>query len=69
MEKHPTAEPIYQFHSLFRHFLISRVKESLSHEDVSRLQKRAAGLLTEAGQIEDAVLLLRDAQDWTILSS
>ena len=63
-EKHLTAEPTYQYHPLFREFLLARMKESLSGEGLLRIQKRAAVLLEESGQVEDAVQLLRDAQDW-----
>lgn len=63
-EKHTTAEPVYQYHPLFREFLLTRTKESLSSEGVLRIQKRAAELLEEAGQVEDAVLLFCEAQDW-----
>jgi LuxR family maltose regulon positive regulatory protein len=63
-EQHAGAEAIYQFHPLFRSFLLTRMKESLSREGVLRVQKRAAALLMETGQVEDAVSLLRDAADW-----
>jgi LuxR family maltose regulon positive regulatory protein len=63
-EKCIHAEPVYQYHPLFREFLLSRVKESFSTESLSVLWTRAAKLLEEAGQIESAVSLLRDVSDW-----
>lgn len=69
IEKHHAAEPIYQFHALFHDFLISRAKETFSQENISRLQKKAAQLLMEADQIEDAAVLFRDSQDWHNLYS
>ena len=57
-------EPIYQYHPLFREFLLSRAKETLSAETLSVLFSRAAKLLEESGQIESAVPLLHDVSDW-----
>ena len=57
-------EPIYQYHPLFREFLLSRAKETLSAESLSILFSRAAKLLEESGQIESAVPLLYDVSDW-----
>ena len=57
-------EPIYQYHPLFREFLLSRAKETFSTENLSVLRTHAAKLLEEAGQTESAVSLLRDVSDW-----
>ncbi len=62
--KHSSAEPTYQYHPLFREILLTRMKESLSPGGVIRVQKRAAALLEESGQVEDAASLYLDAQDW-----
>jgi DNA-binding SARP family transcriptional activator len=64
IEKRFHNEPIYQYHPLFREFLFSRVKESFSTEGLSVLCTHAAKLLEETGQIESAVSLLRDVNDW-----
>ena len=63
-QKHYSAEPVYQYHQLFREFLLVRAKEIYSSTVLSDLQHRAAILLEEAGQIEDAAILFRDAGDW-----
>ncbi|OGQ07917.1 MAG: hypothetical protein A2026_22245 [Deltaproteobacteria bacterium RBG_19FT_COMBO_46_12] len=63
-EKRLLTEPIYQYHPLFREFLISRAKETLSPETLSVLLHRAATLLEEADYTEDAVSLLRGVSDW-----
>lgn len=55
--KHQATEPTFKYHPLFREFLLSRLRESLSHKGIIRVQKRAASLLEEAGQIEDAAEL------------
>jgi two-component SAPR family response regulator len=63
-EKLSTTNPTYRYHPLFREFLLARMTESLSPEGVLRIQNRAAALLAEAGQIEDAAELYRDAKNW-----
>jgi LuxR family maltose regulon positive regulatory protein len=58
------TEPVYQYHPLFREFLMARAKEMFSHDILSTLLHRAALLLEEAGQIEDAISLFHDLGDW-----
>lgn len=64
IEQLPAPEPIYRFHALFRNFLIARAKDTFQRDDIVLFQKRAAALLEEADQKEDAVPLLHDAHDW-----
>jgi ATP/maltotriose-dependent transcriptional regulator MalT/DNA-binding SARP family transcriptional activator len=63
-EKRFLKETMYQYHQLFREFLLARAKETFSTERLSVLCSRAATILEEAGQVESAVSLLRDASDW-----
>lgn len=63
-EKHSNAHSAYQYHPLFREFLLARVKKTLVPDGVLHLQSRAAAILEEAGQIEDAAVLYRDAKNW-----
>jgi LuxR family maltose regulon positive regulatory protein len=63
-EKRFHAEPRYQYHPLFREFLLSRAKENFSPEILFLLFRRAAAILEEDGQAEAAVSLLREARDW-----
>jgi DNA-binding SARP family transcriptional activator len=63
-EKRFHTGPIYQYHPLFREFLLSRAKEIFPQETLSVLLHQAATLLEEAGQTEDAISLLRDVSDW-----
>ena len=63
-EKRFHGEPVYQYHALFREFLLSRAKESLSLEERSILIHRAATLLEDSGQTEEAVPLFREAGCW-----
>jgi LuxR family maltose regulon positive regulatory protein len=62
--KHASAKTTYQYHPLFREFLLTRMKESFSDDDVLQIRNRAAALLEETGQIEDAAVLYRDAKNW-----
>jgi len=63
-EMHLHHEPIYQYHPLFREFLLSRAKSKFTRGEMSSLCSRAATLLEETGQAEASVSLLRDARDW-----
>lgn len=53
-EKRFHIEPIYQYHPLFREFLLSRAKNTFPKENLSVLCSRAATLLEEDGQTEAA---------------
>jgi ATP/maltotriose-dependent transcriptional regulator MalT/DNA-binding SARP family transcriptional activator len=66
-EKRFHGESIYQYHPLFRDFLISRAKETFSLETRSILIHGAATLLEEAGQTEAAIVLLKDVSDWDMM--
>ncbi|MBM4330941.1 MAG: hypothetical protein FJ117_06880 [Deltaproteobacteria bacterium] len=64
-EKRFHGKPIYQYHLLFREFLLSRAKETFSREDQSILLHRAAILLEDSGQTEEAVVLLSETGRWS----
>jgi tetratricopeptide (TPR) repeat protein len=54
----------YQFHPLFREFLLTRGKRTLSPERLGVLRMRAARLLRDAGDLEEAVELYQQAGRW-----
>jgi LuxR family maltose regulon positive regulatory protein len=58
-----TAEPVYQFHPLFHDFLRERLARDLSAADLRSLQRRAASLLCERTQYEDAAALMIESED------
>ncbi|MGD0626507.1 MAG: BTAD domain-containing putative transcriptional regulator [Thermodesulfobacteriota bacterium] len=58
------TEPRYQFHPLFRDFLLARARETFSQEALLALHHQAARLLEENGQAEAAVSLLREVGNW-----
>ena len=57
-------EPAYQYHPLFRDFLLNKAVDTLSPEKLTGLRHHAAVLLEGGGQIEAAVTLYRDTEDW-----
>ncbi len=66
-ERRPRPASTYQYHPLFREFLVSRAKETFSPERLSDLCTRAARLLVDAGETGDAVALYQDAKDWNAI--
>jgi len=64
IERLPADIPVYQFHPLFRNFLLSRAKELLEQDTISDLNMRAALLLEESGQTEDAAQIYMGQKHW-----
>lgn len=62
--RHSHDNPSYQYHPLFREFLLSRVQDTFSSGEISRLQNSAASLLEESGEIEDAADLYSETVNW-----
>jgi DNA-binding SARP family transcriptional activator len=60
------SEPgaVYQYHALFREFLLHRARAVFSKPDQSRILSAAAGLLERDGRIEDAAEVFRDDSLW-----
>lgn len=65
VERAPTT---YQYHALFRDFLLREINATYPAERVNALRREAASLLTADGYIEDAVDALRDAAAWEDLA-
>ena len=63
------VEPAYEFHALFRAFLLSRATAHIPADEWRALQCRAAALLAESKQTEAAAGLYRAAEDWQGLSA
>jgi ATP/maltotriose-dependent transcriptional regulator MalT len=55
---------MYQLHRLLRDFLRGRAAQEMPEALGAPHLRRAAGLLREAGQVEDAVALLLECRDW-----
>lgn len=57
-------EPVYQYHPLFREFLLARLQRDTLPAELALLQRRAAAAAAAAGNTEDAVQLWTDAGAW-----
>ena len=58
------ASAAYQFHPLFREFLLRRAEEALPAAELAALRRRAAALLEADGETASAFRLLAAAQAW-----
>ena len=58
------SESAYEYHPLFREFLLSQAHRTYLPARVAEIRRVAAGLVEAAGQVEVAADLLRDAEDW-----
>jgi len=67
-ERRAGPEISYQYHAMFREFLLNRTEREYPEAARSKLQRAAAKLLEESGQIEDAADLLRRAEAWDELA-
>ncbi len=54
----------YQYHPLFRAFLLAQAGAAWSPAELARHRQRAATLLEQAGRAEEALALYLDAEDW-----
>lgn len=65
-DRRPGPEPIYQFHALFRDFLLRRAGEAMSAADAGRLISVAAEALIDVGDVEQGIQLYLSAQQWPL---
>lgn len=56
--------PVYQYHPLLRDFLVARANETFDRDQRAELRRRSAELLESAGQVADALSVLREISDW-----
>ena len=67
-ETHPAPEPVFQYHALFREFLLLRAQSAFPGAEGQEIRREAASILLEGGQAEDAVEHLRATGDWSGLA-
>lgn len=67
--KHSPVDPTYEYHPLFREFLLARAEQSFRPDELRELKRKTASLLEGAGRIEEAAGLLADAEDWDSLTA
>ena len=56
--------PVFEFHALFRCFLIERARVRFPSPEKERLLQTAASLLRQADQLEDSIALYSEAKDF-----
>ena len=54
----------YEYHALFREFLLARANEFYTQKGKNQLARRAAKILEETGRVDEAVELYFEAQDY-----
>ncbi len=64
IDRRGSDEISYQYHALFREFLLDRAQAHFNLHELKDLKSRAASLLEQSGAIETAAKLLAEAQDW-----
>jgi len=64
IDRRNTRPPIYHYHDLFRAFLLSQLEQSVSSEELLRLQRSAATLLEETNQHDHAIRLYLKVREW-----
>jgi ATP/maltotriose-dependent transcriptional regulator MalT/DNA-binding SARP family transcriptional activator len=57
-------EPVYEFHALFREFLLARARTLLPAEELAAARRRVAGLAEARGLTDKVFELYCDAGDW-----
>ncbi|MGQ0512418.1 MAG: BTAD domain-containing putative transcriptional regulator [Betaproteobacteria bacterium] len=61
-------EPVYQYHPMFREFLLARVRESWPKDRRRQLQRDSAALMDACGYGEEAVALHREGHNWEAMA-
>lgn len=59
---------LYEFHPLFREYLLNQAATHLNHERLVQLKRKAGQILLKAGEIEHAASLTIASQDWRQLA-
>jgi ATP/maltotriose-dependent transcriptional regulator MalT/DNA-binding SARP family transcriptional activator len=62
------GEPVYQFHALFREFLLEEGRKRLTADERRDALDRAAGQLVSRAEFDAAAALYREAQAWPALT-
>jgi ATP/maltotriose-dependent transcriptional regulator MalT/DNA-binding SARP family transcriptional activator len=61
-------EPAYEYHPLFRDFLLTRARQAMADAEFAAIQQQAAALLEQNGQVDEAAELYLSAGDHKALS-
>jgi ATP/maltotriose-dependent transcriptional regulator MalT/DNA-binding SARP family transcriptional activator len=60
---------MYQFHALFRAFLLHQLEQEISENECNALKRRAAVLLESENRMDEAQFLYAEARDWAGLTA
>lgn len=63
-QKYSHHTEFYQYHPLFRKFLLTKAKDAFEPSILAEIKRKAAALLEADAQIEDAVALLHETGGW-----
>ena len=66
--KHSMPEPAYEYHPLFRAFLLKQENQRFTPAEVIQVQRKAGEILEGAGQFEEAIVLDSHAEDWASMA-
>lgn len=69
IERRGVVSPQYQYHPLFRQFLLGVVREEWGAEEVRQWVASAVLLLERRGEAEAALSLAEEQQDWALVAS
>ncbi len=58
------SDGVYRYNDLFRAFLVAHASKTFTPDDLTQIRNRAAVLLEEAGQFEEAIELFRETNNW-----
>lgn len=58
------SSAIYQYHPLFREFLLAKIADHYTPVEMENLKNKTAALLISQGQIPEAMQLFLDAENW-----
>ena len=64
VDRRSGKETSYQYHALFRGFLVTQCNEIYGAEEQRRLKRQSASLLAKSGSANDALLLYVENADW-----
>ncbi|MFO0795394.1 MAG: BTAD domain-containing putative transcriptional regulator [Candidatus Brocadiaceae bacterium] len=62
--EHFSGETAYQYHPLFRNYLLFRARGAFQPAELAKTKETAARILEESGQFEDAAELFLSTGDW-----
>ncbi len=67
--RHPGSDGAYEYHPLFRSFLLAQGRRMLPAPTLAELKRRAATLLLDQQEVEPCITLLQQAEEWQTLAA